>query len=149
MDCKVSTQPNPGRGIIVTFRMVPSIARADATICICFVDGAVADRLVALDCLEEGYESGLAGTSTPERSRGGAEVLKRRVGVMRSFCGSWNPAFSSLTISGRVRLVPILTGHTGGIGGRSWSAENLSTHLRREPLTQRSMSSGQKKTSRI
>jgi hypothetical protein len=70
LDCKVSTQPNPGRGIIVTLRMVPFIARADATICICFVDGAVADRLVVLDCLEEGYESGLAGTSTPERSRG-------------------------------------------------------------------------------
>jgi hypothetical protein len=132
----------------VTLRMVPSIARADATICICFVDGAVADRLVVLDCLEEEYESGLAGTSIPDRSRGGAAVLKMRVGAMRSFCGSWNPTFSSFTISGRVRLVPILTGHTRGIGGRSWSVENLSTHLRREPLTQCSMSSGQKKTSR-
>jgi hypothetical protein len=145
----VSTQPNLGRGIIVTFRMVPSIARADATICICFVDGVEAERLVVLDCLEEGYESGLAGTSTPERSRGGVEMMKSRVGVMRSFCGSWNPAFSSFTIFGHVRLVPILTGHTGGIGGRSWSAENLSTHLRREPLTQRSLSFGQKKTSQI
>ena len=48
------TQPNPRRGIMVTFKMVPSIARADATICICFVDGAVADHLVDLDCLEEG-----------------------------------------------------------------------------------------------
>jgi len=47
------TQPNPGRRIMVTFNMAPSIARADATICICFVDGAVADRLVVLDCLEE------------------------------------------------------------------------------------------------
>ena len=79
------TQPNPRPRIMVTFIMVPSIARADATICICFVDGAVADRLVVLDCLEEGYESGLAGTSTPERSSGGVDVLKRRVGVMRSF----------------------------------------------------------------
>jgi hypothetical protein len=70
LDCKVSTQPNPGREIIVTLRMVPSIARANATIYICFVDGAVADRLVVLDYLEEGYESGLAGMSTPERSRG-------------------------------------------------------------------------------
>jgi hypothetical protein len=119
LDCKVRTQPNPVRGIIVTLIMVPSIARANGRICIYFVDGAVVDRLVVLDCLEEGYESGLAGTSTLERSRGGAAVLKRRVGVMHSFCGSWNPAFSSLTISGRVRLVPILTGHTEGIGGRS------------------------------
>jgi hypothetical protein len=84
----VNTQPNPGRGIIVTLRMVPSIARADATICICFVDGAVADRLIVLDCLEEGYESRLARMSTPKRSRGGAVLLNRRVGIMRSFCGS-------------------------------------------------------------
>ena len=79
------TQPNPGRGIMVTFKMVLSIARADAIICICFADGVVADRLVVLDCLEEGYESELVGTSTPERSCGGVDVLKRRVGVMRSF----------------------------------------------------------------
>ena len=39
---------------MVTFKMVPSIARANATIYICFVDGAVADRLVVLDFLEGG-----------------------------------------------------------------------------------------------
>jgi hypothetical protein len=54
----VNTQPNPRRGIMVTFEIVSSIARADATICICFIDGAVANRLVVLDCREEGYESG-------------------------------------------------------------------------------------------
>jgi hypothetical protein len=48
------TQPNPGCGIMVTFKMVMSIARADATIFICFVDGVVADRLVDLECMEEG-----------------------------------------------------------------------------------------------
>ena len=48
------TQPNLGRGITVTFKMVMSIACANATICIGFIDGAVADRLVDLDCLEEG-----------------------------------------------------------------------------------------------
>ena len=47
------TQPNPRRGIMVIFNKVPFIACADATICICFVDGAVADRFVVLDCLEE------------------------------------------------------------------------------------------------
>jgi hypothetical protein len=77
--------------------------------------------------------------------QGGAEVLKRRVGVMRSFSGSWNPTFSRFTISSCMRLVPSLTCHTGEIGGRFLSAENLSTHLRHEPLIQRSMSSGQKK----
>jgi hypothetical protein len=50
----VITQPNLGRGIMVTFKMVLSIARAYATICIWFVDGAVADRLVDLDFLDEG-----------------------------------------------------------------------------------------------
>ena len=44
LDCNMITQPNPGRGIMVTFNMVASIARADATICNCFVDGAVANR---------------------------------------------------------------------------------------------------------
>ena len=43
------TQPNPRRGIMVTFSMVASMTRADAIIYICFVDGAVADRLVVLD----------------------------------------------------------------------------------------------------
>jgi hypothetical protein len=79
------TQPNSRCGIMVTLKMVMSIARADATICICFVNGAVADRLVVLDCLEERYESELVGMSTPKRLRGGADVLKRRVGVMRFF----------------------------------------------------------------
>jgi hypothetical protein len=75
LDCNMITQPNPERGIMVTFKMVPSIARADATIYIYFVDGAVADRLVVLDCLEEGYESGLVGISTPERLRGSEEPM--------------------------------------------------------------------------
>jgi hypothetical protein len=79
------TQPNRGRGIMMTSNMVPSIANTDATICICFVDGAVADPLVVLDCLEEGYDFGLAGTSIAGRSSGGADVLKRRVGVVHFF----------------------------------------------------------------
>jgi hypothetical protein len=82
------TQSYPRRAIMLTFNMVLSIARTDATICICFVDDAVADCLVVLDCLEEGYESGLAKTSTPERSTGRANVLKRQMGVMHSFLGS-------------------------------------------------------------
>ena len=54
LDCNMITEPNPGRGIMVTFKMVSSIARADATICICFVDGAVADCCIDLNCLEIG-----------------------------------------------------------------------------------------------
>ena len=67
------------------------------------------------------------------------------MGEMRYFLGSWNPAFSSFRISDRERFVLIFTAEMGGIGGRSWSAENLLTHFRRDPLTQRSMSSWQKK----
>ena len=48
------TQPNPGREIMATFKMDPSIIRAEATICICFVDGTMLDRRVGLDCLEVG-----------------------------------------------------------------------------------------------
>ena len=47
-------QPNQGCGIMVTFKMDPSIARTEATICICFVDGAMLDCHVGLDCLEVG-----------------------------------------------------------------------------------------------
>jgi hypothetical protein len=65
--------------------------------------------------------------------------------VMRYFLRIWEPIFSSFMIFEQVRLVPSLTDNTGRIGGRSWSAENLSIHLRRDPLIQRSMSSGQKK----
>jgi hypothetical protein len=70
LEYNIITQPNSGHEIMMTFKMVPSIARTDATICICFVDGAVVDHLVVLDCMEEGYEYGLIRTSIPERSRG-------------------------------------------------------------------------------
>ena len=49
-------------------------------------------------------------------------MFKTQIDMMRSFCGSQKLAFSSLRISGRVRLVPSLLGHTGGMGDRSWSA---------------------------
>ena len=39
---------------MVTFKMDPSKACAEATICICFVDGAMLDRLVSLDYLDAG-----------------------------------------------------------------------------------------------
>ena len=54
LDCNMITQPNPRRGIMVTFKMDPSIAHIEATICICFVDGAMLDHRVGLDCLKVG-----------------------------------------------------------------------------------------------
>ena len=47
------TQPNLVCEIVLTFKMVPSKALANATIYICFVDGEMANRLVDLDCLEK------------------------------------------------------------------------------------------------
>ena len=47
------TQLNSGYEIVVTFNIIFSRARANTTICICFVDGAVADYIIVLDCLEE------------------------------------------------------------------------------------------------
>ena len=48
------TQPKPGHGIMFTFKMDPSIARAEVTICICFVDAAMLDCCISLDCLKVG-----------------------------------------------------------------------------------------------
>ena len=52
LECNMIMQPNLGRGIMITLKMDPSIAHAEATIFICFVDGAMLDRGVGLDCLE-------------------------------------------------------------------------------------------------
>ena len=48
------TQPNLGRGIMITFKMDPSVAYVDATIYICFVNGAVLDHCMGLDYLAIG-----------------------------------------------------------------------------------------------
>ena len=90
------TQPNLGCVIMVTIKMIASIARADATMCIFFVDGAIADRLIDFDCLEEGEESRLVRTSTPKSLKEGGKMLKNRVGVMHLFCGAGSQALGSL-----------------------------------------------------
>ena len=74
LDCNMIIQINPRRGIMVTLKMNLFIARADAIIFICFVDGVVEDRLIDLNCLEKGLESMLARTSRPERSKGSTDV---------------------------------------------------------------------------
>ena len=144
LDCRVIIQPNPGWGIIINFRTVPCIALVEATICVCFAEGALLDLRTTLDNLVGGMKSGCYGTRIRDISNGGVELVNNRVGVMRSFGGSWIPAFSSAKISERVRLVPILTSQIGGIGG-FWSlAENDMIHFRRGPFTQCSMLSGKK-----
>ena len=50
----MTTQPNLVCEMMVQFKMVMSIARADATIRICFVNDAVADRLIELAYMDKG-----------------------------------------------------------------------------------------------
>ena len=73
---------------MVTFKMVPSIAHANVTICISFVDDTVPNYCVDLNFLEAGQEFGLAKTSTTRRLTGGTDVLKKQLGVMSYFKGN-------------------------------------------------------------
>ena len=99
-------------GIIVDFKTLPCIASAEATICLCFTEGALLDRRTTLDNLFGGMKFENTRRRIPYISSGGAELVKSRVGVMRSFGGSWKPAFSRAKISERVRLV-LMMPHIG------------------------------------
>ena len=46
-------QPNSGREVMITFKMVLSIVCTDAIVCIYFVDGVVTTHRVDLDYIEE------------------------------------------------------------------------------------------------
>ena len=144
LDCTVIMQPNPGWGIIVIFRTVLCIPLAEATICLCFAEGALLDFRTSLDNLVGGMKSRCSGTRIWDIFNGGAELVKSRIGVIRFFGGSWKHAFSSANISERVRLVRILTGQIGGIRDFWSSTEKDITHFRRGPFTHHSMLSGQK-----
>ena len=146
LDCKVIIQPNFGWGIIVNFRTVPCIVSAEATICLYFVEGALLDRQKTLDNLVAGMKSGCSRIRIRDISSGGAELVKNRVGVMRSFGGSWKLAFSSAKISEQLRLVPILTGQIGRLGGFCSPPKNGMTHFWWGPFTQCSMSSRQRRS---
>ena len=54
LDCNIIMQLNSRHGIMVTFKIEPSIGRVDATLYICFVNDVMLDRQVGLDCLEVG-----------------------------------------------------------------------------------------------
>ena len=84
LDCSVIMQPNPGWGIIVNFKTIPCIGSAEATICLCFTEGALLDRQQPWTILSEGWSMEI-----PEyrfqTSIGGAELVKSRVGAICSF----------------------------------------------------------------
>ena len=144
LDYSVIMQPNLDWGIIINCKKILCIALAEATICLCFAEGALLDRRTTLANLVRGMKSGWSAIRTRDISSGKSELVKNRVDVMRSFGGSWKFAFSRAKISERLRLVLILTGQIGGIGGFSWPPDNGMTHFRQGPFTQRSMSFGQK-----
>ena len=144
LDYSVIMQPNLGWGIIANFRTIPYIASTETTICLCFAKCALLDRRTTLDNLVGGIKSENSGILIPDISSGGAELVKSRVGVMRSLGGRWKHAFSRAKISERVRMVPILTGQIGRIRCFSWPTKNGMIHFRWGPFTQRSMSSRQK-----
>jgi hypothetical protein len=93
LDCIVIIQPDLGWRIIVNFITKPCIVSAKATICLCFTEGALLDRRTTLDNLVVGMKLGCFGIRTQDISSGGAELVKNRIGVMRSFGGSWKSAF--------------------------------------------------------
>src|SRR5665811_1472661 len=88
-----------------------------------------------------GKSFALAGVGNEARLKGSSSVPKSRLGEMTARCGNWKPALSKSRISFLERLVPIFTGQILGMSGFDF------THFRLLPLTQRSMSSLQKKNS--
>lgn len=129
---------------MVTFRIFSSISCAESMFFMCFEVTAVTRRN-GLDLRDLGYTSALYGIGICDKSRGGAILLNVRLIRSHSYCGSRKLAFSNASILSRVRLVPIFTGETKGIGGLSCVQENRSIHFRRVPFTHLSISSAQKK----
>jgi hypothetical protein len=75
------------------------------------------------------------------RLKGSSSILKSLLGEMTARCGNWKPVLSKSSISFVERLVPIFIGQMLGMSSLDC------THFRLVPLTQRSMSSLQKKNS--
>jgi hypothetical protein len=115
--------------------------RADAQLLACFVLGALLFLRIDLPDLVFGQSSAEAGVGNEARLKGSSSVPKSLLGEMTARCGNWKPALSKSRISYLERLVPIFTGQILGMFGLDC------THFRFVPLTQRSMSSLQKKNS--
>jgi hypothetical protein len=88
-----------------------------------------------------GNSSTDAGVGNEARSKGSSSIPKSLLGEMTARCGNWKPALSKSRISFIERLVPIFTGQMLGMSGLDY------THFCFVPLTQRSISSLQKKNS--
>ena len=130
---------------MVTFKIDAYIAFAELMLSNCVEDGPLLKRCINFNFLVPRYCCGFLSTWNVDKSRGDAELVKSRFGVMHSLYGNWKLAFSRTTILLWVRLVPILTGQMVRIGGLSKVSEYGMIHLQRESLTHLSMSSEQKK----
>ena len=75
LDCRVIMQPNLDWGIIVNFWTIPCIASIEATICLCFAEGALLDHQTTLDNLVGGMKSGCFAIRIWDISSGGAELV--------------------------------------------------------------------------
>jgi hypothetical protein len=137
----VTIHPYPGRGIIVTLRLWPFKVRADAQLLACFVLEALLFLRMDLPDLVFGQSFAEAGVGNEARLKGSSFVPKSLLGEMTARYGNWKPALSKSRISFLERLVPIFTGQILGMSGLDC------THFSFVPLTQRSMSSLQKKNS--
>jgi hypothetical protein len=90
-----------------------------------------------------GHSFAEAGVGNEARLKGSSSIPKSLFGEMTASCGNWKPALSKSRISFVDRLVPIFTSQMLGMLGLDC------THFPLVPLTQRSMSSLQKKNSII
>jgi hypothetical protein len=115
--------------------------RADAQLLACFVVGVLLYLWMDLPDLVFGHSFAEAGVGNKARLKGSSSIPKSLLGEMTARCGNWKPALSKSRISFVDRLVPIFTGQMLGMLGLDC------THFHLVSLTQRSMSSLQKKNS--
>jgi hypothetical protein len=113
--------------------------REDVQLLAYFVVGALLFLWIVLPDLVFGYSSGDAGVGNDERSKESSSIPKSLLGEMTARCGNWKPTLSKSRISFFERLVLIFTGQMLGMSGLDF------TYFCFVPLTQRSMSSLQKK----
>jgi hypothetical protein len=113
----------------------------DAQLLACFVLGALLFLWMDLPDLVFGQSSVEAGVGNEVRLKGSSSIPKSLLGEMIARYGNWKPTLSKSRISFLEILVPIFTGQILGMFGLDY------THFRFVPLTQRSMSSLQKKNS--
>ena len=136
---RVTIHPYPRWGIIITLRIWSFKVRADAQLLACFVLGALLFLWMDLPDMVFGQSSVEVGVGNEARSKESSSVLKNLLRETTIHCGNWKLALSKSKIFFLERLVPIFTGQILGMSGLDY------THFCFVPLTQRSLSSLQKK----